>query len=302
MKSLLSKTRRARPLLGTLVEIGAEGENAAAAIDAAFDEIGAVHRLMSFHESTSDISRLNRAPLGIPLQVDPRTHEVLAWAERMSVLSGGIFDVTVGARLVAAGFLPAPDAEWPSGERSFHDVRLLPDNRVSLRRRVWIDLGGIAKGYAVDRAIDALKQNGVEHGIVNAGGDLRVFGAPQPIHLRHPEDAGRLLCLGELSNTAIASSSGCFTERSERSDHSDPLVDPRRNAAIRWQQSITVIAPQCVIADALTKIVRIAPRQAARVLPELDAEAIVIDRRGDARRLAVSANEVRADRVIGAKP
>lgn len=300
MKSPSSEIRRARPLLGTVIEIGAAGDKAMPAIDAAFDEIAAVHRLMSFHEAASDVSRLNRASPGTPLQVDPRTYEVLAWAERMSGLSDGAFDITVGARLVAAGFLPAPDAEWPSGDASFRDVCLLPNYRVALRRHVWIDLGGIAKGYAVDRALESLKQNGVEHGIVNAGGDLRVFGAPQPIHIRHPEDAGRLLCLGERSNTAIASSSGCFTERSEESDRPDPLVDPRRNAALRWQQSITVIASQCVIADALTKIVRIAPRQAARILPKLDAEALVIDRRG-ARRLVAPPGNGHADRVIGAE-
>jgi thiamine biosynthesis lipoprotein len=298
MKSLSSEMRRARPLLGTFVEIGAEGENAASAIDAAFDEIAAVHRLMSFHEAASDVSRLNRAPLATPIEVDPRTHEVLSWAERMGVLSHGIFDATVGAKLVTMGFLPAPDAEWPSDEANFRDVRLLPDHRIMLRRRVWIDLGGIAKGYAVDRAIEALRKNRIESGIVNAGGDLRVFGAPQPIHIRHPEDPARLLFLGQLSDTAIASSSGCFTERSKTSDCPDPLVDPRRKTAIRWQQSVTVMAPRCVIADALTKIMRIEPRRAARILPELDAEAIVIDRRG-ARRLAAAVGAARVDRVIG---
>jgi len=293
--------RRARPLLGTLVEIGAAGENAAPAIDAAFDEIAAVHRLMSFHEAESDVSRLNRAPLATPLEVDPRTYEVLSWAQRMSALSGGAFDVTVGAKLVALGFLPAPNAEGPSGgDTSFRDVRLLPEHRVSLCSRVWIDLGGIAKGYAVDRAIEALKRNGVEDGVVNAGGDLRVFGAPQPIHLRHPEDPARLLFLGPLSDTAIASSSGCFIEQSEAGDQPDPLVDPRHKTALRWQQSVTVIASRCVVADALTKIVRIAPRRAARILPELGAEAIVIDRRG-ARRLAAAVGEAHADRMIGAE-
>lgn len=294
--------RRARPLLGTLVEIGAEGENAASAIDAAFDEIAAVHRLMSFHEATSDVSRLNRAPLATPVEVDPRTYEVLLWAQRISTLSDGAFDITIGAKLVASGFLPKPaDTEWPSQEVNFRDLTFLSDHRVSLRRRVWIDLGGIAKGYAVDRAIEALRKYRIESGIVNAGGDLRVFGAPQPIHIRHPEDPARLLFLGQLSDTAVASSSGCFTERSKASDRPDPLVDPRRKTAILWQQSITVMAPRCVIADALTKIMRIAPRQAARILPELDAEAIVIDRRG-ARRLAAAVGEARADLVIGAAP
>ncbi len=293
--------RRARPLLGTLVEIAAAGASAAAAIDAAFEEIALVHRLMSFHEAASDLSRLNRAPLHTPLAVDPRTHEALSWAARIGALSGGAFDPTVGAELVAAGFLPAPaHAEWPSGDASYRDLELGPDGRVRLRRRVWIDLGGIAKGYAVDRAVEALARNGAESGIVNAGGDLRVFGAPQPIHLRHPDDPTRFVFLGEFADRAIASSSGCFGAPSAQGLRRDPLIDPRRKTALCWRRSVTVIAPRCVIADALTKVVRLAPGRAAKILPRLGAEAIVIDRRG-ARRLGAAAGEARADRARGAE-
>ena len=281
MKSPSSEIRRARPLLGTFVEIGAAGENAALAIEAAFREIEIIHRLMSFHEIDSDIARLNRAPLLTAQQVDPRTYEVLSWAQKISALSDGAFDITVGAKLVTAGFLPKPaDAEWPSEEANFRDLSLLSDNRVLLRRRAWIDLGGIAKGYAVDRAAARLKHNGVDSGIVNAGGDLYVFGASQPIHIRHPEDASRLFSLGTLTDAAVASSSGCFTERREDGASTDPLVEPRRNTTMRWQQSVTVVAPRCLIADALTKVVRLAPRRAAKILPQFGAQAIIIDGRG----------------------
>jgi thiamine biosynthesis lipoprotein len=281
MKSLSNEIRRARPLLGTFVEIGAVGENAALAIEAAFREIEVIHRLMSFHETHSDIARLNRAPILTAQQVDPRTYEVLSWAQKISSLSDGAFDITVGGKLVAAGFLPKPEgAEWPSEEVNFRDLSLLSDNRVLLRRRAWIDLGGIAKGYAVDRAAATLKHNGVGSGIVNAGGDLYVFGVPQPIHIRHPEDASWLFSLGTLTDSAVASSSGCFTERPEDGDSADPLVDPRRNTTVRWQQSVTVVAPRCLIADGLTKVVRLAPRRAAKILPQFGAQAIVIDRRG----------------------
>lgn len=280
MKSLSNEIRRARPLLGTFVEIGAAGENAAPAIEAAFREIEIIHRLMSFHETDSDIARLNRAPLLTPQQVDPRTYEVLSWAQKISALSDGAFDITVGGKLVAAGFLPKPaDTEWPSEEANFRDLSLLSDNRVLLRRRAWVDLGGIAKGYAVDRATATLKRNGVDSGIVNAGGDLYVFGAPQPIHIRHPEDASQLFSLGTLTDAAVASSSGCFTERREDGASADPLVEPRRNTTVRWQQSVTVLAPRCLIADALTKVVRLAPRRAAKILPQFGAQAIIIDRR-----------------------
>ena len=280
MKSPSSEIRRARPLLGTLVEIGAVGDCATSAIEAAFSEIETVHRLMSFHETHSDVARINRAPASTPLPVDPRTYEVLLWAQKIGGLSKGAFDITVAAKLVAAGFLPKPDSAWPREETRFSDIVLLPNNRVILKRRLWIDLGGIAKGYAVDRAAATLKENGVGSGIVNAGGDLYVFGMPQPISIRHPENPSLFFSLGTITDLAVASSSGCFTERDEEGDPIDALVDPRRNAASRWRKGVTVVAPHCVIADALTKVVRLAPRRALKIVAQFGAQAVIVDRRG----------------------
>ena len=280
MKSRSSEIRRARPLLGTLVEIGAAGANAAAGIDAAFREIEAIHRLMSFHEAASDVSRINRASLGEILPIDHRTYEVLSCAQLISRLSAGAFDVTVGGKLVEQGFLPRPHgAESFAPDASFEDVQLLAGNLVALMRRAWIDLGGIAKGYAVDRAVTALKNCGVLSGIVNAGGDLFVFGDPQSVHVRHPESASLVLPLDAIRELAVASSSGCFSERRE-SGAADPLIEPWRNRCVNWQQGVTVIAPRCMIADALTKIVRLVPGRAKRILSYFDAQALVIDRCG----------------------
>ncbi len=277
MKSRSSEIRRARPLLGTLVEIGAVGRDAAAAIEAAFGEIETVHRLMSFHEEKSDVSRVNRAMPGEIVRVDQRTYEVLGRAQGLSRLSGGAFDVTVGGRLVEAGFLPQPHGTVNfDNEASFEDLLLLPENCLTLARRVWIDLGGIAKGYAVDRAGDVLKENGVTSGIVNAGGDLYAFGKPQPIHIRHPENPSLALPWGAIANAAVASSSGVYGPQVKN----DALVQPRRGKCVKWRQGITVIAPSCILADALTKIVRLAPRRAPVILAQLNAQALVIDRRG----------------------
>ncbi|HEY7216767.1 MAG TPA: FAD:protein FMN transferase [Candidatus Binatia bacterium] len=277
MKSRSNEIRRARPLLGTLVEIGAVGANAVAGIDAAFREIAAVHQLMSFHEKDSDVSRLNRAAPGEIVCVDPRTYEVLACAQLMSRLSCGAFDVTVGGNLVAAGFLPQPQGAAAFDQKaSFEDLLLLVENSVTLTRRVWIDLGGIAKGYAVDRAVQVLKQSGLTSGIVNAGGDLYAFGEPQPIHVRHPQNGSLVLPLGAISNAALASSSGFFSAQSFQ----DALVEPKRGRCVKWRQGVTVIAPRCMIADALTKVVRLAPRRAPTILSQFDAQALTVDRRG----------------------
>ena len=277
MKLRSNEIRRARPLLGTLVEIGAVGANAAAGVEAAFREIATVHQLMSFHEENSDVSRFNRAAPGEIVHVDQRTYEVLGCAQWLSRLSRGAFDVTVGGRLVDAGFLPRPHGTMGfDPDASFEDLLLLSDNCLTRRRRAWIDLGGIAKGYAVDRAVQALEQSGITSGIVNAGGDLYALGKPQPIHVRHPEDASLVLPLGTVANAAVASSSGFFT--AER--RNDALVHPRRGECIKWRQGVTVTAARCMMADALTKIVRLAPRRAPGILVQLNARALVVDRRG----------------------
>ena len=276
MKSRSSEIRRARPLLGTLVEIGAAGANAVAGIAAAFHEIDTIHRLMSFHEANSDVSRINRAVPGEMVRLDWRTFEVIACAQAMSRFSSGAFDITVGGRLVEAGFLPPPHrAPAYDQDATFEDLRLLPPHFVTLTRRVWIDLGGIAKGYAVDRAVQVLRESGVTSGIVNAGGDLYVLGQPQPIHIRHPENASLVLPLGSIANAGLASSSGFFTAQGP----SDALVEPRCGRCVKWRQGITVIAARCMIADALTKIVRLAPRRAPRVLEQFNAQALLIDPR-----------------------
>src|SRR6266851_1934957 len=174
--------RRARPLLGTLVEItvgGSTPPRAAPAIEAAFAAVERVHRLMSFHEAASDVSRLNRCAAREPVAVDPWTFAVLRESLELSRISDGAFDVTVGSELVRWELLPPPGEAGPSkgeGAGSWADLELLPLRRVRFRRPLIIDLGGIAQGFAVDRAIEPLRTAGMPWAVVNAGGDLRVFG------------------------------------------------------------------------------------------------------------------------------
>jgi FAD:protein FMN transferase len=246
---------RARPLLGTRVAIRVRGlleADAHRAIDAAFREIEQVHARMSFHDPGSDLGRLNREGFPGPVAVARQTLEVLGWAERIARGSHGVFDITVAAQLVQWGTLPSPGRpSWrgrPDPRGSWRDVELLPDGTVRFRRRVWIDLGGIAKGYAVDRAIDCLRAWGVPACCVNAGGDLRVLGPRmERIHLdRAPREVAELPIL-ELVNGSVASSGG--------SPDRVPHVDGRRRSPVGRRSFVSVVAPRCVVADALTKVV-----------------------------------------------
>jgi thiamine biosynthesis lipoprotein len=254
--------RRAKPLLGTLVEISvkmagidmdAETSRADRAIDAAFSEIATIHHLMSFHEPQSDVARINRAETGIPVAIDARTTEVLQAARRASIESCSAFDCTVAAELVALGLLPFHPVATPTS----HDASrwILQDDRFIKFASCLVDLGGIAKGYAVDRAIGVLQQHDIQNALVNAGGDLRHIGTvPEIVHLRDAGDPGCLSLAIALNNQALASSAaGGLTP--DGAGMQSALIDGISRTPIGLGASVSIIASTCMDADLLTKVV-----------------------------------------------
>jgi thiamine biosynthesis lipoprotein len=278
--SAVCEMRRSRPWLGTFVDIRIEGLTAVAAvaaIESAFAEIAAVHRLMSFHEPDSDLSRLHCGAHRRAVAVDARTHDVLAHALRFASESEGRFDPTIAARLVEWELLPRPrDTPPPDPRADWRDVELQTGARVRFRRPLWLDLGGIAKGYAVDRALAVLRDSGASTACVNAGGDLRRFGAsPERIVLRLATTCGQPMPAVELGDAAIASSvvDARPDGRRWRSAH----VDARSGRSMRPRRSTSVVADSCLVADALTKVVLADARIGARLLRRHGASACVID-------------------------
>lgn len=271
MRGCSSRVRRARPLLGTVVEIRATGAGDARALEAAFEAIARVHRLMSSHDPESDVARINRARPGERLVVDPWTWDVLKHAKEISRVTGGLFDCCVAAHLQSVGLLPRFGGETAADPRAGHaDLELLPGYALRLRRSLHITLDGIAKGFAVDRAVDALRGHGVEAGAVNAGGDLRLFGPiPEPVHVRDARNPARLLRLGSFRDVAVATSAAYFAEGGS------PYVDPRDRRTCRPRASATVIARECMTADALAKVPLLDPIGCSGMLRRFDARAFV---------------------------
>lgn len=270
--------RRARPLLGTYVEIEADGAADAAlerAVNAAFAAVGLVQHLMSFHAPDSDLSRLNREAAAGPVAVHPWTEKVLRWARRLFDASGGQFDCAVGHELMDWGLLPA-DGRGRAQRGTFSAVTFWPGNRISFAAPIALDLGGIAKGFAVDCAIAALRRHGVRAGVVNAGGDLRVMGElARPIHIRDPGDPARLLPAGLLRNGAIATSSPAATLKAIDGRHVSALVATATRTPVIARDAYSVAAPTCLLADALTKVVAQTGRTDAPCLARFRASAFV---------------------------
>ena len=280
--------RRARPLLGTFVEIevvAAARPDMNAAIDAAFDSVGEVHRLMSFHEPDSDISRLNREAAIRPTRVHPWTYQVLDAAVEMHRRSRGVFDIAVAPALQAMGLLPVLGGETANLPKAHlaDAIELLPEHTVRFRAaEVTIDLGGIAKGFAVDRAVDALRGYGIVSGLVNAGGDLRAIGTePHTIHIRDPRNPGRSICSIEVADAALASTARRFDLMDGTEPGSLPVIDPSSCRPPDLIDGATVRAPSCMIADALTKIVMISGTDAGKLLEHCHASALLITAGGE---------------------
>lgn len=238
--------RRAQPWLGTLVDITTDGDQAA--VNCAFSEVALVHRLMSFHDSASDVSRLNRAGVGEAVAVHDHTWTVLRMAGDLAAASQGLFNPACAPRLVEWGNLPSPPGDLPA-VRPLHEVfRCTDDGVVHKLQAAWIDLGGIAKGYAVDLAVEALQHAGAAEGCVNAGGDLRVFGERSwPVSIRDPRAPQRMHSQVIVHKEALASSASYFTARN--------LLDGRDGTPMSGHSSVSVRAPKCIAADALTKVV-----------------------------------------------
>lgn len=280
--------RRARPLLGTFVEIevaAAARPEANVAIDAAFDAVAEVHRLMSFHEHDSDVSRLNRNAGVRPTRVHGWTFQVLEAAVEMHRRSGGVFDVTVAPALQAMGLLPGLDGDpviMPRG-RVTDAIELSSEQTVRFRSpAIAIDLGGIAKGFAVDRAIEVLRGFDVPSALVNAGGDLRVFGQGlHTIHLRDPGDSLRLLARIELTDEALASTARRFDLIDGAAPGLSAIIDPATGKPTGVIAGATVRAPSCMIADALTKVVMISGTGAEDLLASYGASALLVSVDGE---------------------
>jgi FAD:protein FMN transferase len=267
MISLNQKVKRVRPLLGTFVSIELHGEEDESVlneyISAGFDAISRVHELMSFHRAESDLSRLNAADSHQWIELDPAVREVLEASNELFQNSDGLFDIRCGGILVERGILPGQKRD----PAFFHTVPVkIKGQRVQKTGNWILDLGGIAKGYAVDCAVRRIQHLSLEKnmsGVVNAGGDMFVWGEEtQPIATRILGNAESWLQSFRIKQTAVATSS----VRTPSSMHLAPsahVVMPGRNFLTK-PKTVTVLADRCLIADALTKIVLLAPLDMAR--------------------------------------
>ncbi|WP_269633126.1 FAD:protein FMN transferase [Pelomonas sp. BJYL3] len=218
--------RRAQPVLGTLVELGLrhpDPARGAQALEEGFALLARLEGQLSRFQPASDVARFNALPGGAHLALRPATQRVMAAADWLRQRSAGRFDPTLGS---------GPQG-WQLRGGVLHKTQA----------GVQLDLGGIAKGFVVDRLVALMRRSGAVWGSVNAGGDLRVFGPdPVPLLLRD-EERGGLREFGQLADGAFASSHYAPGSRSQ-------LHGLEPDDAVQ----VAVAAPSALWADALCKL------------------------------------------------
>jgi thiamine biosynthesis lipoprotein len=230
---------------------------------------------MSFHNPESELSQINARSYIEPVHIHRWTAEILAIAKEIYHHSQGIFNCGIGHCLVEAGLLPRhlKISNYPFG--GIQDLQFLESNLVCSKLPLRLDLGGIAKGYAIDKAVEVLISKNIQTGLANAGGDMRVFGdRTQNILIRNPSNPHELIQIGRIKAGAIATSSLYFAKRD--TNLKSFMVNPLNQKHIEFSESYSVVASECVYADALTKVVSISGNAQHPCLSHFSAQAIRI--------------------------
>ncbi|MCP4137317.1 MAG: FAD:protein FMN transferase [bacterium] len=253
-----------RPQIGTFINLTIITDPAAASQTAAavFKEIGRIEALMSPYKKKSDVYKINRFAASKAVAITPETFSLLEQARNISLETGGSFDISFAGISHLWNYKKTPFS--PPSKKDIE--RLLPlvnYANIELNRETYsvafktkkmkIGLGGVAKGYAIKRGIEAMRKKGITSGIVDAGGDLQVLGSkagqPWSTGLIHPRNKTLLLII-KLEHMDTIATSGDYERfamfNNQRYHH---IIDPKTGCPTRTFASVSVISKDPVISD-----------------------------------------------------
>lgn len=288
--------KREESIMGTsiVVELWADEQAAGeAAVTAVMDEMRRIDRTMSPHKEDSELSRINREAFAAPVPLSVEMARLIARAAEFSELSGGAFDITyaaVGQLYDYRNHVRPSEAELAAARAAVGWRGLVLDSKQQTvrfaRPGMRIDLGGFAKGHAVDNATAILRRRGIAHAMVSAGGDSRVIGdrrgRPWTIGVRDPRRPGQVVAMLPLEDVSISTSGDYeryFDAEGTRFHH---LIDPQTGKSPRGIQSVTILAGDGLTSEALSKIVFVlgVERGMALVESQSGVDAVVVDAEG----------------------
>jgi thiamine biosynthesis lipoprotein len=270
---------------------GCDEASARAAADAAIAEVRRIEAKYSRYRDDSIVARINAcAGSGRSVEVDPETADLLDFAARLHAASEGLFDITTGVLRRCWDFLAArlPEAAALAeqlgrvGWRHVHWQR--PHVALALPG-MEVDFGGFGKEYAADRAGTLLAERGIPGGLVNLGGDIRVIGPrsgnrPWALGIAHPRKPGTVIATIALAHGGLATSGDYeryFERDGRRYCH---ILDPRSGWPVQHWQSVSVVAPACLAAGALSTIAMLRGPDAPELLRAQGVGFLTIDPQG----------------------
>jgi thiamine biosynthesis lipoprotein len=295
--------KRAQMLMGTMVEITVVAPTdaiAQAALSTGFHEIRRLEDLLSTWIETSELSRVNQAAGQAPVPVGAETFELLTRALQVADYTEGGFNIAIGPavqlwKITESQRIPSPIELDIAGQFvDYHRIRLDPNRRTVFLEKpgMRLDVGGIGKGYAAEKAAAAMRDIGATGGLVAVAGDFRVFGrradgTAWPVGIQHPRAKGTILASLESSDEAVSTSGDYerfFIKDGVRYHH---ILDPRTLHPARLCQSVTIIAGDATLADALaTGVFVMGPVRGMELVERLGVGAVIVDAEG---RIMVSA-------------
>lgn len=285
-----------RVVMGTFANItavAADSRTAKACVEAAFSQLKRVDELMSDYKSDSQLSQVNRDAFKEPVHVDDDLFEVLDIAVEYSRQTDGAFDVTVGPvvklwrEAEETGALPPEEDIAQAGSKVGFEKLILDRENKTVRFKVdgmRLDLGGIAKGYAIDLAIEAMQKAGAIGGLVDVGGDVRCFGPPSDskeswlVGLQDPSVENQLLLVLKLRGVAVATSGGYRRFAEIDGKKYSHIINPQASSAADELVSVSIVARTATAADALATAVSVMGREKGLALVEslAQTEAILV--------------------------
>ena len=283
--------------MGTMVEITAVAPNEAvvqAALSIGFHEIHRLENLLSTWIDTSELSRVNQAAGREPVPVSAETFELLTRALVMAEYTEGGFNIAIGPavqlwKITEAQRIPSElELEIAGQYVDYRLVRLDPTNRTVFLEKAGmrIDVGGIGKGYTAEKAAAAMREIGATGGLVAVAGDFRVFGkradgTAWPVGIQHPRQSGKVLATLDVTDEAVSTSGDYerfFIKDGVRYHH---ILDPVTLRPARLCQSVTIIALDATLADALaTGVFVMGPVRGLALVEQLGLGALIVDAEG----------------------
>jgi thiamine biosynthesis lipoprotein len=295
-EGIYKKTKILMDTLVTITVVSGTKENAEKAIDAAFLELEKLEKRASFFSPDSEISRINSNAGISGVKVSSDILDIISRSLYVSEKTLGAFDISIGPVSSLYDFRKHIKPDWHIIRKILPLVNyryvIIDEGKSSVflkKKGMQIDPGGIAKGFAADKAVDILKKQGIHAGIVAVAGEIKTFGLkpdgqPWKIGIRNPRATDReddIMATTELTDMAISTSGDYerfFISEGKRYHH---LLDPETGLPAGDCMSVTVIAKDAVFTDAFaTGVFILGPEKGLKLLDEMGLEGIIVDSRG----------------------